>query len=85
MLCQLTRAQAAAAKGLVAGSIRIFRENDVVLDGCTSDEVMIIVLFTFSPLTSRQGCLIPDVNNEDFIDIAGAKWLLIIEKEVSPK
>ncbi|KAJ5573853.1 uncharacterized protein N7459_008280 [Penicillium hispanicum] len=55
----------AAAKGLVAGQFRLKRESQVVLDARYT-----------SPDT-----LIPRLQDDDDIDISGARWVLVVEKE----
>ncbi|KAJ5785973.1 Winged helix-turn-helix transcription repressor DNA-binding [Penicillium pulvis] len=55
----------AAGKGLVTGSFVLRRESQIVLDA----------------RSSSQDTLIPRIQENDEIDIFGARWVLIIEKE----
>ncbi|KAI9775434.1 MAG: hypothetical protein M1839_001129 [Geoglossum umbratile] len=58
---------AAAAKGLVAGALRINRKDSSVMD-CASE---------------NGGILVQNVKDVDSIDLSEAKWILLIEKEAT--
>ncbi|OQD88285.1 hypothetical protein PENANT_c004G10576 [Penicillium antarcticum] len=55
----------AAAKGLIAGCLRLIRDSQVVVNAQSATE----------------DTLIPRIENDDEIDISRARWVLVIEKE----
>ncbi|KAJ5689379.1 hypothetical protein N7462_003771 [Penicillium macrosclerotiorum] len=55
----------AAGKGLVAGCFRLRRDSILILDADSSNE----------------DTMIPRIQEDDQIDISGARWVFIIEKE----
>lgn len=68
LLCQdaNVNVQTAAAKGLVAGSFRIVRQDGHIIDG----------------RKEKEGLLIPKIGEHDVLDLASIQWILVIEKEV---
>lgn len=65
----ISRAQlnvTAAAKGLVAGSFSIIRQDGYRVDG----------------MKDAEGLLIPKVGEDDTLDLTAVQWVLVIEKEV---
>jgi meiotic recombination protein SPO11 len=66
----ISRAQlnvTAAAKGLVAGSFSVIRQDGYRVDG----------------LKDAEGLLVPKVGGNDTLDLTSIQWVLVIEKEVS--
>ncbi|KAJ5913222.1 Winged helix-turn-helix transcription repressor DNA-binding [Penicillium tannophilum] len=59
----------AAGKGLVTGSFILRRDSQIVLDARSSSQ------------GGHQDTLISRIQENDEIDISGARWVLIIEKE----
>jgi meiotic recombination protein SPO11 len=74
--------QTAAAKGLLAGNFRLVRYDGHLVDGMSEKEVGQCPRARDASLTTCQGMLVPNVSENDSVDLTEVHWVLIIEKEV---
>ncbi|KAF1954227.1 DNA topoisomerase IV, alpha subunit [Byssothecium circinans] len=58
---------AATAKGLIAGNFLLRRQDGSAVDG----------------LSEKEGILLPKMDQEDSLDLASVRWVLVIEKEAT--
>lgn len=74
--------QVAAAKGLVVGDLSVTKGR-VSIQYWSELNVRILIFISLSLHSQRQGLLIPKVDDMEDVQVGGARWILVVEKEAS--
>ncbi|KAF2488355.1 DNA topoisomerase IV, alpha subunit [Lophium mytilinum] len=73
----------AAAKGLMVGNFSIRRLEGTAIDGLTNREVRPRQSYIKHPLTRSQGTLVPNLNEDDILEVSTVRWIVVVEKEAT--